>query len=441
MPRPATEHLAAFQGAVLRSLDVGRLPPRRAVRHRGPRRPPAPRRLKSATRPRRGRPSGRVTLRARVSAPAPLSAARAAAAGVGAVWRGARALSAHRAGIATPSQLASPSLARAPAGARRDRALERYARRAAFRATPHGLLAGVCMGTLADADRGRDRHPGRAPRARAGRAWRASRPRAARRPGAARAHAAAHRAVGVARRRASSAGWARARQEGLHPEAPFDEVHEAELVEPLPAILAAAERWAPWPEVRAAARTTAGDDDGDDDADELLLTLLDDGLLQSDLAPPIIGAAAGRAPARAARRRSASRTPRAPSTQANAALARRPARARRGGARLAPGRRRRTAASTPCWSTGRASRPRSSAPRSSARRGWCRCWCACRTRSRHRPPNASRSRRSPRRWTRSPSCTAAGAFDVAALATGDYGVELHGDDDDDASGARPTRRC
>jgi hypothetical protein len=49
-----------------------------------------------------------------------------------ALWRGAKALSRHALG-APAIALASPSLARAPAGARRDRALERYGRRAASR--------------------------------------------------------------------------------------------------------------------------------------------------------------------------------------------------------------------------------------------------------------------------------------------------------------------
>ena len=45
----------------------------------------------------------------------------------------------------------------------------------------------------------------------------------------------------------------------------------------------------------AAAGADEADDEAaaDDDVDELLLTLLDDGLLQSDLSPPIVGAAPG----------------------------------------------------------------------------------------------------------------------------------------------------
>src|SRR5205085_10522686 len=45
-------------------------------------------------------------------------------------------------------ELASPSLAAHPQGAAARRALSRYGRRAAFRPTPAGLLAGVAMGAL-----------------------------------------------------------------------------------------------------------------------------------------------------------------------------------------------------------------------------------------------------------------------------------------------------
>src|SRR5206468_2648373 len=54
-------------------------------------------------------------------------------------------------------------------------------------------------------------------------------------------------------------------------------------------ILAAAQQWTPWNDVRAIA--SAGD--ATDDVDELLLTLVDDGLLHSDLSPPIVGEGAG----------------------------------------------------------------------------------------------------------------------------------------------------
>ncbi|HSY42006.1 MAG TPA: lantibiotic dehydratase, partial [Polyangia bacterium] len=61
--------------------------------------------------------------------------------------RAARALTAHPLGAAAIA-VASPTLAGAAAGAARDRSITRYARRATFRATPSGLLAGVCVGAL-----------------------------------------------------------------------------------------------------------------------------------------------------------------------------------------------------------------------------------------------------------------------------------------------------
>ena len=50
--------------------------------------------------------------------------------------------------LARAIELASPDLAAAPPSEKRARAVERYARRAAFRPTPHGLLAGVAVGEL-----------------------------------------------------------------------------------------------------------------------------------------------------------------------------------------------------------------------------------------------------------------------------------------------------
>jgi thiopeptide-type bacteriocin biosynthesis protein len=216
------------------------------------------------------RPLPRFLLRA------PLLPARA-------VWRGPRALTAHPFG-ADAIRLASPSLARAPAGARRDRALERYARRAAFRSTPHGLLAGVCIGTLG----GRTAIATGAPAAHLAPTW--SRIEAFARSLLDDPRLRARTRLRVAPSALAGATVVR----WLGPGDPFDEIHEAELTEPLPAILAAARSWTPWNDVRAAAAGPGGGseaveaDDGDD-FDELLLTLLDDGLLQSDLAPPIIG--------------------------------------------------------------------------------------------------------------------------------------------------------
>ncbi len=346
-----------------------------------------------------------------------------------AVWRGARALLRGRLG-ADAVQLASPSLARAPAGARRDRALERYARRAAFRATPHGLLAGVCMGTLAD----RTAVATGTPAAHLAPGW--ARMEALARAllddpelrGRTRLRIAPSALCGVSVVRWLGPGT----REGLHPEAPFDEVHEAELVEPLPAILAAAARWVPWPEARAAARTTAAqhddDDDGDDDADELLLTLLDDGLLQSDLAPPIIGAAPGehlRARLDALGEQDAARA----LSQASAAL--RDGQLARGAAALA---------SLPGGGAGSevhavlVHRPRKppTLERAAVERAARLVPLLIRLQDALAAPAAERFAQ-PALAEALDAVTelhGGGAFDVAALATGDYGVELHGDDDD-----------
>ena len=220
---------------------------------------------------------------------------------VAAVWRGPRALLRHALGP-DAVRLASPSLARATAGARKDRALERYARRAAFRPTPHGLLGGRVHGD-----------------ARAiGRRSRRARRTAHLAPSWARIEAFARallddpelrartrlRVAPSALRGAGVVRWlgpgtaaapddvrAPSDAQTVRPADPFDVVHEAELVEPLPAILAAAQQWTPWNDVRAAAGAHAGGEP--DDVDELLLTLIDDGLLHSDLTPPIVGAAAG----------------------------------------------------------------------------------------------------------------------------------------------------
>src|SRR5579863_9262837 len=67
-------------------------------------------------------------------------------------WRRPRALEADRLG-ATALALASERLAAAGESAARRRAVERYGRRAAFRATPSGLLAGVCIGQLGESTR------------------------------------------------------------------------------------------------------------------------------------------------------------------------------------------------------------------------------------------------------------------------------------------------
>jgi lantibiotic biosynthesis protein len=192
-------------------------------------------------------------------------------------------------------EIASPALAGAAAGASRERAIVRYARRAAFRPTPSGLLAGVCMGTLG---RTTDVATG-TPVAHLAPSW-------ARLDALARAlldEPAVRERVRL--RVAPSAVRGAATVHWVGPGDPMAETHTADLDDRLRAILELTDGWAPWPEVRACARAAdadadAGDGDGDGtdagrdaDADELLLVLIDDGLLQTDLAPPLVGAAPG----------------------------------------------------------------------------------------------------------------------------------------------------
>src|SRR5579863_3200261 len=91
-------------------------------------------------------PAGRVNLPA-VYAPLSRFLLRAPLLPTAALARAARALTAHPLGGAAIA-IASPTLAGAAPGPARARSITRYARRAAFRATPSGLLAGVCVGEL-----------------------------------------------------------------------------------------------------------------------------------------------------------------------------------------------------------------------------------------------------------------------------------------------------
>lgn len=179
-------------------------------------------------------------------------------------------------------EIASPSLAASKPGPARDRAVDRYARRAAFRSTPSGLLAGVCLAKLGPRT---DLGTG-TPAARLAPSW-------ARLDALARAlldepeirDRVRLRTAPSALRSARSVQW-------VGPGDPFDEVRTAELDGGLAGVLAATEHWRPWPEVRA---LVCGDDypSAAGDADELLSLLVDDGLLQTDLAPALIGSAPG----------------------------------------------------------------------------------------------------------------------------------------------------
>ncbi len=199
--------------------------------------------------------------------------------------------------------LASESLAAQTGGSRAAQAIDRYGRRAAFRATPAGLLAGVTVGTLGARTGGATGTP----RAHLATSW-------ARIARLARAlledpevRDQVHlRAAPSLLRGADRVRW-------LAGGAGMAEEREADLDARLARILDACGDWTPWPALRAAAagiRDSDGvvvplhpparangaplDDDGGADADELLLLLLDDELLCCDLTPPLVGPPAAR---------------------------------------------------------------------------------------------------------------------------------------------------
>jgi thiopeptide-type bacteriocin biosynthesis protein len=364
---------------------------------------------------------------------------------VSALWRGPRALLRHRLG-ADAVRLASPSLARAPAGARRDRALERYARRAAFRATPHGLLAGVCLGALAP----RTAVATGTPAAHLTPSWARidQLARALLDDPALRARTklrvapSALKGVGVVRwlgpgtpaaaddPRAPT-GWS-----SVRPDDPFDDVHEADLADPLPAILAAAAQWTPWGEVRAAVVGATGDDDAAGEADELLVTLVDDGLLHCDLAPPIVGPPAGahlRGRLAALGEEDAARA----LAQANEALAAGDLDAGTDALASLPG-----GSDDDGVHAVLVHRPRvpPTLERAAVERAARLAPLLVRLQDALAPPAAERFAQ-PALADALDAITelyGGGALDVAALAAGDYGVELHGDDgDDDTHGRGP----
>jgi len=197
-----------------------------------------------------------------------------------ALARAARALTAHPLGAAAIA-VASPTLASAAPGPARDRSLTRYARRAAFRATPSGLLAGVCLGEL-----------GPKTEIATGEAAPHLAPSWARVDALAQAllHEPAIRDR-VQLRAAPSVWTDGAQVSWVGWVGPGEELYEPctadlEGAPALAAVLAATIDWAPWPAVRAraqAAQPEAGD------LDELLRALVHDGLLQTDLSPPLIG--------------------------------------------------------------------------------------------------------------------------------------------------------
>ncbi len=172
--------------------------------------------------------------------------------------------------------LASEGAATATGDARA-RVWERYGRRAAFRATPHGLLAGVSLGRLASATRVETAaaRPWLAPTwQRLAELGRALLDDEAVRP------AIALRVAPSLMRGATTARWLAEppHADGLREERTVD------LDAWLGAILDATSDWTPW----AVARRAAG---RGGDADEVLLALIDEGLLVTDLTPPLVGVA------------------------------------------------------------------------------------------------------------------------------------------------------
>jgi thiopeptide-type bacteriocin biosynthesis protein len=184
-----------------------------------------------------------------------------------------RALERHPLGPAAIA-LASESLAGAAHSEKRARALGRYARRAAFRPTPQGLLAGVCVGELGSR---LAIATGRAEEARLAPTWArlAALGRALLDDADVRAR--------VRLRAAPSLAYGPGGARWTGPGEPFGEAHEAELDARLARVLGATAQFAPWPSVR---RALGGDPH---DADELLLLMIDRGLLHADVTPPLVG--------------------------------------------------------------------------------------------------------------------------------------------------------
>ena len=196
---------------------------------------------------------------------------------VAALPRAAQELAAHPLG-ATAIAIASPTLAAAKDGAARRRSVERYARRAAFRATPSGLLAGVCVGELGP----RTAIATGTPAPHLAPSW-------ARVDALAQALLHEPKVRDRVRLRAAPSVWTDgAEVSWVGPGEEFYGPCTADLdgARALAAVLTATTDWAPWPAVRAraqAAQPEAGD------LDELLRALVHDGLLQTDLSPPLIG--------------------------------------------------------------------------------------------------------------------------------------------------------
>jgi thiopeptide-type bacteriocin biosynthesis protein len=193
---------------------------------------------------------------------------------------GASALRRHPLGAAA-IEVASPDLSAALASRSQTEAraaLDRYARRAAFRATPAGLLAGVAVGRLGartsiHTDE-TDAHisPTWESIAALGRAL-LDDPEV--RPFV-RLRSAPSLVAG-----GGQALWLALHDDGL-------QVDRVEVDDDLASILRATVDWIAWTALRERAHA-----EGDDEIDQWLLTLIDRGLVHHDLTPPLVGRSAG----------------------------------------------------------------------------------------------------------------------------------------------------
>jgi thiopeptide-type bacteriocin biosynthesis protein len=186
--------------------------------------------------------------------------------------RGARAL--FREGLARAAlELASPALVGAK-GEKGDRARENFASRARFRATPHGWWAGVGVARLGARTKLRTGEP----RAHATVAWGrlASLGRALLDDPSWRERAKVRTTPSLLAG-ASRVSWMAMGEHGAEP-------RSAEVDDELGRVLQSARGWTAWPRLRA---EVGGDASS---IDEYLLLLVDDGLLEHDLEPPLVGA-------------------------------------------------------------------------------------------------------------------------------------------------------
>jgi len=177
-------------------------------------------------------------------------------------------------------QLASPDLAAASqreAGPAAAAALSRYARRAAFRPTPTGLLAGVAMGRLGP----RTRLETDEVEAVVAPTWErvAALGRALLDEPELR-FAVRLRIAPSLMAAGAQAVWLGLGRDGL-------EVRFSDVDAVLAAVIEGAQDWTPWAAVGGSVEAAASDEAGD--VDELLLVLIDRGVLCHDLAPPLVG--------------------------------------------------------------------------------------------------------------------------------------------------------